>query len=445
MHRRVALLAVLPLVLAGCVQTDGALDQTAPPGNLTQGIELPFDPLMLDHDHGDASLHEVSFGFQQLAHHPLGGGPGVSSGAHVLDVKAGYLFVGAYGESTVGTKGGFYVYDLKNPEEPALVGKYLFPGSLGGDRSLEATADGNYVILGTEALTCAGHVNPFGPGIHLVDVSDKANPRLVFFYPTSGTHAVATHRIGDKDIVYAVSGGTENLFQIDRVGPLAKLTPIGELGFGHDLLFQDDPLLNTTVLYAADGGGPLNIYDVADPANPVKLGTWNIPDRGDRYYVHTVAAEIIEGRRIVVVSSEDWLDYASPFWILDATNFEVIETLSMWTNPGNVSADGLRFSLHNPRLEGGILHIAHYHGGVWSFDLRKPEYWSNLPVLGVHLPHEDTGYVPGPTETSVVSNTLCGAFNLADVPLAFDVETGDGVLYVADIHTGLYTLKASFT
>ncbi len=421
----------LAVVLAGCL-AGGNVDPSSGAGAANA---VPFlDPMGQDHDHSDPALHDFNLGFELLHHEPLGD-EATSAGVHALDVKAGYLFAAVYGD-TVGAHGGFFVFDLADPTAPKAVGRYRFAGAMGGDRSMEATADGNFVVLGTEAVDCAGHVNPFGPGLYLVDVTDKTAPRLAHYLPTMGVHSVAVHAIGGDDYVFSVTspGG---IFRIERT-PAPRLVQVAEFGFGHDIIVQDDPVLDKPVLYAADGGGPLNIYDVSDPARPQLLATWNIPDRGDKFYVHTAAAEVRpDGRRIVVVTSEDWGDDPSPLWVLDATRFDVVETLATWQNPGAHAAEGLRYSLHNPRMRDGSLTVAHYHGGVWTLDLAAPE----APVVkGFYLPHEG-GTLVAPARTSTVADRLCGAFHLGDAPSTFDVELGEGVVYAADLHTGIYALR----
>lgn len=446
MRAPLALTAIALLLAAGCLapgadQTDAASADPAAQG----AWALPFaDPMHAPdgHDHRDLAAHVNAYGFELTDHHPLAGSPTHAAGAHALDLKGGYLFAAVYG-GEADTEGGFFVFDASDPEHPKQVGRYRFAGPLGGDRSMEATEDAAYVVLGTESVDCAGHVNPFAPGLYLVDVRDKTNPLPISYFPARGIHSVTIHRIGGEDYVFTVSAG-QNVYHIDKTLPQARLVPIGELPIGHDSVIIDDEDLGIPILYASNGGAGFEMWDVSDPANPEKLAAWNIPDRGDKYYIHTGAAQTIDGRRIVVVTSEDWEDYPSALWVLDATDLEFIETLGTWENPGAHGADGLRFSMHNPRFLDDTLVLAHYHGGVWALDLSTRAAQERPIVVGQYMPTESTGWQGGATKTTIVSDRLCGAFNLGDTPLAFDVENGDGVVYVADMATGLYTLKPTW-
>lgn len=427
-----ALLTLIVLaVAAGCVGAPTGPDaEGALPG------ALPFaDPMGGDHDHSDVALHAQAYQFSQTFHDPLAGSATHSSGAHALDVKGGFLFAAVYGGEADG-EGGFFVFDVADPLQPKELGRYQFPGPLGGDRSMEATEDAAFVVLGTEAVTCAGHVNPVAPGLYLVDVRDKSLPTAAFYVPSSGVHSVTVKRIGGEDYVFA-SMPNENIYRIVRE-PVPRLEAVGEYAIGHDSIVVDDPILGKPLLYAANGGAGFVISDVSDPANPQQVAEWNIPDRDDKYYIHTGAVSIIDGRRIAVVTSEDWMEYPSALWVLDATDFGYVELLTSWSAPGEHAADGLRYSMHNPRFLGDDLILSYYHGGVWSLDLSEP---ATPTPQALFMPGESNGWKPEKMKTAVVSDELCGAFNLGDAPFAFDVEVTDGAVYVADLHTGLYALE----
>ena len=66
-----------------------------------------------------------------------------------------------------------------------------------------------------------------------------------------------------------------------------------------------------------------------------------------------------------------WVDYdcRGALWVLDATDLGLIQVVSSWSAPGGHAADGLRYSMHNPRFLDGTLVLAYYHGGVWALDL----------------------------------------------------------------------------
>lgn len=398
---------------------------------------LPFpDPMGHEHDHSDAAIHALAHGFEQTFHHPLAGSALHSAGVHALDAKGGFLFAALYG-GDADAEGGFFVFDVADPFAPREVGRYRFPGQIAGDRSLEATEEGAWVVFGTEALDCAGHVNPFAPGLYLVDARDKGAMKPAAFVPATMVHSVTVHRIGGHDFVFAMTSSESNIFRIDTT-PVPQLVPVGSVGIGHDSFVMDDPVLGKPLLYASNGGAGFVVHDVSDPADPRELAEWNIPDRDDRYYIHTGVVDVIDGRRVAVVTSEDWEDYPSALWVLDATDFAYIETLAAWRAPGEHAADGLRYSMHNPRLDGSDLVLSYYHGGAWSLDLAEP---ARPAPRAVFMPAGSTGYRPQKPLTSAYAESACGAFAFADAPFVMDVEAWEGAVYVADLHTGLYALR----
>ncbi|MEA3200580.1 MAG: hypothetical protein QOE90_2008 [Thermoplasmata archaeon] len=428
-------IALALLLAAGCL----APAATRP---TSTGATLPYDPMGQAHDHSDVALHDFSWQMAQTDHQPLAGSATHGSGAHALDVRNGWLFAAVYG-GTADDEGGFFVLNLSDPAHPRQVGRYQFPGPLAGDRSMEATDDADFVALGTEAVDCAGHVNPAGPGLYLIDVRDKANPRLADYMPNSGVHSVTVHRIHGEDYVFGLMPN-DNVVHIVR-SPVPRLEAVGQVSIGHDSIVVDDPILQKPLLYAANGGAGFEISDVSDPGHPKLLAAWNIPDRNGKYYIHTGAVTSVDGRRIAVVTSEDWQDYPSALWVLDATDFGLIQTISHWSAPGDHAADGLRYSMHNPRFLGTTLILAYYHGGVWALDMGSAQKLAHPQVIGQFSPSTSNGWRPQPTDTHAVSDTECGKFNLADAPMVFDVETGpQGYVYVADLPTGLYTVKPTW-
>ena len=430
-----ALLLAIALLLTGCVSVPGAEPGDAA-GSVASALPFP-DPMGADHDHSDVTLHGYAYGFEQTAHHPLAATALRGAGVHALDAKGGYLFAALY-VGDADADGGFFAFDIADPLNPVEVGRYRFPGQLAGDRSLEATEEGDWVVLGTEAIDCAGHVNPFAPGLYLIDARDKGAMKPVAHVPAIMVHSVTIHRIGDDDYVFTLMSTTENIYRIVK-GPVPQLEPVGSVTIGHDSVIMDDPVMGVPLLYASNGDGGFVVHDVSDPTQPQQVAEWNIPDREEgQYYIHTGVVQMIGDRRIAIVTSEDWLDYPSALWVLDATDFGLIETIATWTTPNDHAAEGLRYSMHNPRFLGDDLILSYYHGGAWSLDLSDP---ANPRAQGVFMPGESSGYRPEKPKTSAYADQNCGEFTFADAPYVMDVETVDGAVYVADLHTGLYTLR----
>lgn len=451
--------AILVLaVLAGCLEGSEPGPTTSPTPTPT-GLPADFaDPFLMAHDHSNAALHKLAWGMKLHSHHALGGSSVKSSGAHAVDVQNGYLFVATYG-AAADVDGGVWIFDLKDPRKPVLVGTLRLPGNLGGDRSMEATDDGNWIVLGTEATDCAGHTNPFAPGLYLIDARDKTRPVIADYIPDSGIHSVIVHKIKGEDYAFVLGLDNQNIVKINRAGPKPVMERVGSILIGHDGAAYDDPLLGVPLFYSATAQKNLFISDVSDPSKPVRIGTWSLSDDESKdHYVHAVSVDWIEGQRIITLESEDWKSKPSPVWILNATDLKQIDRIANWTNPGKKPANAgdtsappngdqrfageLTFSTHNPRMENGRVYLAHYHGGVWILNVSSLAKARAPEILGYYLPHDNNGGFQARSAEGAYPKppALCD-FKLNEIPIVFDLEVQDGIVYAADLHTGLYVVE----
>lgn len=465
------------LFLAGCL--GGADDGTTPDDDdVTQRYgeavryTLPGDPMPEGpgHDHADPAQHQFLWNYDFSDRDPLLQNQANVAGVHALDVQAGHLFGAVYGSHSAAVDGGLVIWDLSDPAHPQQTGRWTIPGSVGGDRSMEATPDGAFAVISTEPVDCAGHVNPAGAGVaaYLIDTRDKSLPVVADVMTINrmtagnllagqqpgglelGQHSVAVHRIGDED--YAFIAG--KIFHIERNEQGGRLVYLSSVPTGHDLYVRDTPW-NTTWALAANGGGGLLIYDVTDPTNPFELAVWDLPGRDDldvEYYFHTSDVSFQDGQVVIVLTSEDWGQTVSPLWTIDGNVLVgvreppskpvVLEQMGSWTNPGQHPAlAGLTFSLHNPRFhDGGLLTLSSYHGGMWQLDVRHPEFWADPAPIAYAAYADGTPTMAADPVESAVQQNLCGLEIALDAPSYWDVEVGpDGTTYLADGFMGLYT------
>jgi hypothetical protein len=465
--------------IAGCLDDgsgDGDLTGDGGQENRGQRYPLPADPMPegADHDHTDPAQHKFLWNYEFSARDGLMQNAANVAGVHALDVQAGYLFGAVYGSHSASVDGGLVIWDITtDPAHPVEVGRWTIPGSVGGDRSMEATPDGDFAVISTEPVDCAGHVNPLGAtaAAYLIDTRDKTLPVVADVMtinratagslldgqaPSSGVelgqHSVAVHRIADAD--YAFIAG--KIFRIDRSEQGGQLVYQSAIETGHDIYVRDTPW-NTTWAIAANGGGGMLVYDVTDPAKPFELAVWDLDDRDQLevdYYFHTADVSFQDGQVVLVLTSEDWGETISPLWTIDGNPLVgireappkpiLLEQMGTWRNPGNHSAlAGLTFSLHNPRFhDGGLLTLSSYHGGMWQLDLRSPEFWVDPAPIAYAAFAEGEPSATGDPVENAVQNNLCGLDIALDAPSYWDVEVGaDGITYLADGFLGLYTFK----
>lgn len=463
-----ALLMAL-VALSGCLDDAPDRDDTdGGDGGWGEAVryDLPEDPMPegAEHDHTDPTAHKFLWNYEFASRDPLMQNQAQIAGLHAIDLQAGYLFGAVYGANTLSVNGGLAVWDLSDPARPVLTGRVNLPGAVGGDRSMEATPDGNFVVMGTEAVTCLGQVNPVPVDVYLFDTSDKANPVVVDVITAAGNsagnptgaspglpgeHSIAVHRINERDYAF-VFGHVYEIVPDEVTG--AHLVDTGSsINVGHDLYVRDTPWGDVWAL-SANGGGGLQVYNITDPARPQEIGNWDLPDRSElqqEYYFHTADVGFFDDQVVVIVSSEDWLDWPSPMWILDGTGLRevragedplLLEHVGTWQNPGNHTALGTSFSLHNPRFhDDGILTISSYHGGLWQLDFRHPDLRADPAEIAYAVYADgDQTLVQDPVHQTI-EEQLCGLGLTLDAPTYMDVERGpEGHLYAADVYMGLY-------
>ncbi len=463
-------------VLAGCSQGPAITTTTTEAPVAPQRFTPPFDtmPEGAGHDHSDESAHQFLWNYNFTARDPLLSNAADIAGLHAMDLQEGYLFGAIYGSHGFQVDGGVQIWDVKtDPAHPQQTGRWTIPGSVGGDRSIGATSDAQFVVIGTEPVDCLGHVNPTGPAAsaYLIDARDKTRPVVADVITVSGgslgdptannprtsTHSVFVAAIDGVD--YAFIFG--DIYRINRgEAASATLSFVSTFNVGHDMYVRTTPW-NTTWALVANGGTPnegqhgIVIYNITDPTRPMQIGQWDLPDDEDPgHYFHTADVAFLDDQVIVVLASEDFGPHVSPFWVLDGNALAGVGSesdavdlvpLGEWHNPYNHTAANIRFSLHNQRMhDDGMMTISSYHAGFFQFDLRHPEFWTEPSYIAAGA------YADGPPPAlsdpveQTIENNLCGLGVTVDAPMYMDVSVGPhGVLYLADVFMGLYTFVPS--
>lgn len=311
------------------------------------------------------------------------------------------------------------------------------------------TPDGDFVVVGVEAVPVTiywgGPANPTPPGLVLVDARDRTLPRVVGYAPANlGVHSVTSHRIGGVDWIYSTDLGsaTPQIYRIERE-PVPRLVSTSLLlgtgsstpfDIGHDAVAYDDPLTGKPLLATADGDD-FGIWDLSLPNGPVRLARFD----GNSGYAHSALLTSIEGRRVLIATSEDWEDdTASRAWIVDATDLTNLQVLGTWTAGVPAGPGYLRYSLHNPRVHEGTLYLAHYHAGVVAIDVSTLEKARAPVVTAYSNAAHDTGYAnPLPDAMTLVG------WGGVHAPFVLDVEVdpASGALYAADTFFGVTTFQ----
>lgn len=425
-------LLAIAILIAGCV--------SVPEAGITPASTSPVvgpdalggfeDPLLVEHDHNDLSLHALSTPTMEMLARETFAGLVVPTPAFGEADLLGdsHLVVAAL-------LNGFYIVDVSDPAAPTPVSYTPDPGF---NADVKASKSGNFVFVG---MQLAGFT-----GVHAWNVAVRERPVFAGAFPMQGgCHMLAVH---ESYLYCAPNDATVRIFEIVETPLAVALVPVGayapkgapaspvtvdESGddFTHDMTVQADPLTGAPVMYVSFWDYGLRIVDVSDPAKPVELGAW-MGEGADEWYegnVHTAMGGVIGGKRVLVSVPE----YAAvpAVTLLDATDYANMSVLGVWA-PKSADAfgadDPARFSTHNFQLVGDRVYMAMYHGGVWVIDAKDPTH----PVAAGYLLPAD-----GPAASAAAPTNIFGGGS----PNTWDVVLKDGVILASDIVGGLYALR----
>lgn len=162
----------------------------------------------------------------------------------------------------------------------------------------------------------------------------------------------------------------------------------GQSHFPHDTHLQVHPVTQDLLLYVAYWDLGCIILNVNDLANPVEVArlTDFAPSQHRSVHYCRPAPDLVEGVHVTVTEPElGPTDETGIYAIFDTTDPAQPKRLGYWELPGDiVITEGLNFSPHNFDLEGGRLYLAHYHGGVWVVDLSTRALLDRPASLGYY-------------------------------------------------------------
>ena len=399
----------------------------------------------------------ISWNFNLLAQHNLGGFGGMGEGMSVQIVKDGRRIIWLAHESA---PKNFTGVDVSDPRNPKVVVQTDLPHSYMRSNSLELTGD----IMAVAYQCQKAGQQP--AGMELFDVSVPEKPRSISFFDASGAHSRGVHQLWfcDGEYVHMAAGAADfepthllddQFYRCIDVRNPSKPIEVGRWWlpgtrkgdnvaapkrFSMDSGFRAH---NTNVypqrpdrLYLAYIDGGLFVMNIADKSKPKVVSHWtNSPPYSG--FVHTALP--LFDRNLFVVTNESTVDKAADWpkliWILDARDeMHPISIATCPMPPVDAFANrGGRFGAHNIhentplptswRSEEIVLGTF-FNGGLRAYDISNP-----------YQPKEVGVFVP-----PIPAGTPAGAVQLNDV---FADERG--IVYTVDRHTGgLYILEMDF-
>ncbi len=340
-----------------------------------------------------------------------------------------------------------HIYNLDDNWDARLStdGKFLFLGCQGS---------GAFECTGLDPASEAPSVTGGGPcasiascegGIAVYSLEDPTAPAFIDYVEMGFTHNVYTFMMHGK---YYFMNAAVTIAEWDPQNGTTQIAST-EISGVHDIVVQQHPLTGQMLLYTGSGGY-MSIWDVTDPFLPVLVGNVEPAEGQDippMWHEQTPLPCLVAGRHLTIGAGESGGGTAAPVAVVDTTDPANPVYLGKWQLPDAASLteqNSYRFSLHNIDANcDGQVAIGHYHAGVWVFDVSTTERMANPVTLAYYQPHERS--ISG--AWSPVNTAPIGAFASADasnVWAAMWSEDGK-TLFVPDMSTGLYALAPTWT
>jgi hypothetical protein len=266
------------------------------------------------------------------------------------------------------TSGGFLLYDVTNPYEPAKLGYWETYDRTNGTHELYLAQQGDRVL----AFTSNPYADYYSHGeqkdFQIVDVTNPAEPVTIWEF--------------DPRILPEISDDTFNGYHWNA--PDGKTRAV----FNHSVITDH----NAQYAYVSMWDLGTVIFDIRDPENPVYLGRTDFASN-QQGSAHSAALAqggniLIETREVYVPVREGYEEsygYTRIFDMKDKTNPILLSEFK--TDLTEKVEDGTTFAntVHDPKVQGNTLYLSHYAGGVYMVDISNP---SEPKQIGQYVPDQ---------------------------------------------------------
>ncbi len=215
-------------------------------------------------------------------------------------------------------RGGLHVVDVSNPLSVTLQGSLDTPGVA---KDMQQVGNMLYLADGDS-------------GVQMIDVSNPLSPTLAGGFDTPGS-ALALDM--DGTLAYVAD---QSALHVLRVTDATSPTLVGSL----DMEYAQDVVVQGSRAYVVDSAagpeGGLLVVDVSDPANPTLAGSINLTE--------PVAVSVVGQQAYVALRKGGVV-------LVDVSNPAAPVLRAQYKTPG---------SAHNVLVQGTMVYVADYNGGV---------------------------------------------------------------------------------
>ena len=338
------------------------------------------------------------------------------------------------------------------------------------------------------AEDCWGYTSPSGreyaimglsQGPGFIEITDPSNPVIVAIVPTA--IKARDMKVYQTYVYTSAEAGPTSIIDVSQIDD-GIVTFVGSFSQGtHNVVINED----SGFLYLAIGG-PLRIYDLANPTNPQFVGQW--PGQTHDAQVVTYTEGKYAGREIAFVCAgwdgnfdivdvtdknniflvgstgykasaythQGWLSDDQQYYYVDDELDDIqrtiiidVSNLDFPTFAGEFTSNAPTAIDHNLYIRDGFIFEANYTSGLRIFDTCDPLNPVETGFFDTYPANDNASFVGAwsnypffPSGTVIVSNRQEGLFVLdvsaAVIPIAdcgkcpFDLD-GDGVVATSDL------------
>lgn len=332
--------------------------------------------------------------------------------ARGVAVQGDYAFI-ADGES-----GEVHIIDVSDPANPTPVSTYTSPGA-----AEQIAVYGNVLAIANEQLR-----------LEFIDISDADNPTLIL-------NTMSQRRFKDietRDGFLYTTGYSNSHFNIWDIRDPASIVFTGSVPnvrFGNQIAFNDQ------TAYLADGG--LKIVDISNPKSLETISDFELED----YSILSIGVfESVSQRKYAIIANHDFLG------VIDVTEPESHDIVF-------IQDDWIGFNPEQIVIRGTTAYLGFdYPGIIQVLDLSDPtspaiiaEHQTRGPALDFEIDDQGLIYIAaGAGGMQIIdssnhpSNSTLSEFELKGrFDRIFDLIEEDGILYMAGGREGLVIVDTS--
>ena len=348
-------------------------------------------------------------------------GQGLVSNKHTSDL---WVWEGVDGNDycvtgTWGADGFAYFWDVTNPSSIKLIDSIQVDARTVND--VKVSEDGTVCIISREGASSRRN------GIVILDVKDPSNVEIISTYDEQLTGGVHNLFIYDNH-VYALSNGQR--YDVINIEDPANPRKVGKFQLDNPARAIHDVWIEDGIAYSSNWNDGVVMVDVGNgvangsPENPVEIARSKV--QGDANHAAFPYKSKSTGKFYIIAGDEIFpLDF-NPNRVTIPSGYIHFMDFTDLKNPKEVARYELpEAGSHNFWVEDDLLYIAYYNGGLRVVDISGDlmgDLYKQGREIAHFLPMDSNGYLP-------------------NAAMTWGAQPHKGHVFMSDHNSGLWSVK----